>query len=106
MSAGNGIGERGWACIGEDGGQSLQGIGGGTWCLWDDNSLTGGEGGGNFSGYRTSGHAFVGVARHWRTGVRPLVISHEALAIILDGGIEGARRWMVEKVLGEQLAKV
>lgn len=78
--------------------------------MWDDNSFTGGEGGGNFSGYRASGH-FVGVARpDWRTGVMPLVINSQPLAIILDGGIEGGPQVdeleMVEKVLGEQLAKV
>ena len=39
QAAGNGTGERRRTCIGEGGGQSFEGIGGGTGCLWDDNSL-------------------------------------------------------------------
>ena len=109
QAAGNGAGEWRWSCIGEGGGPSFQGIGGGTGCSWDGNYFTFG-GGGNFSGYRASGHAFVGVARHdWRTGVGPLVINSGVLVVILDGEIEGDP-WVdeleiVEEVSGEQSAK-
>lgn len=67
--------------------------------------------GGNLSGYRTSGHASMGVARHyWHTGVGPLVIKSGVLAVILDGEIEGGplvdEPEIVEKFSGEQSAKV
>ena len=80
--------------------------------MWNDNPFTGGRGGGgNFSGYRTSGYAFMGVGRHdWRTGVGPLVINGGVLAVILDGEIKGDPQAdepkIVEKVLGEQPVKV
>ena len=49
--------------------------------------------------------------RHdWRTGVGPLVINSGVLAVILDGEIKGDPQVdepeIVEKVLGEQSAKV
>ena len=112
QAAGNGTGEWRWACIGEGGGPRFQGIEGGIGCLWDDNSSTRGGGrGGNFSRYRTSGHAFMGVDRHdWRTGVGPLVINSEILAVILHGEIKGDPQVdepeIVRKILGKQPVKV